>query len=248
MKSSELKELAKGRLHGNYSLAIAVVLIHSVILFSSMIFTELLRRDFLNLIVNYIYSTCVALLTGTITSLVTYGCTYFFLNLSRNREFKFSDLFYAFRRNPDTFIIFSLITNAIIIVFSLPVDLIMLPLIYSTTDPYTQLLYIYISILIVSVLTLYFTLGVTFVSFIILDNPDIPALKAVKLGWHIAKGKKLRILYVSLSFLPLFCLSVLTLGIALLWILPYIHTTLSFLYMDTIGELNIQTPEEANQF
>jgi len=248
MKSSELKKLAKGRLHGNYSLAIAVVLIHGVILISSMIFTELLRRDFLNLVVNYIYSTCVALLTGTITSLVTYGCTYFFLNLSRNRKFRFSDLFYAFRRNPDTFIIFSLIMNVILIVCSLPVDLIMLPLISRTTDPYTQLMYMYLSILIVSVLTLPFTLGLTFVSFIIWDNPDIPALKAVKLGWQMTKGKKLRILYISFSFLPLFCLSALTFGIALLWILPYMHTTISFLYMDTIGELNMQTLEEANQF
>jgi Predicted integral membrane protein len=250
--SSELKQLAKARLRGNFPISISVIILQILCLIPILFFSDLLQRNFNNYALNFIYGTFTGLLINALSHLLSCGCQYFFLNLSRNRELKCSNLFFGFK-NPDTFIISFLATFIVQFIISLPINLIVYYLIRSNniSDAYSLLFYSQITIILIFILTLFFTFGFIFINFIIMDNPNIPALEAVKMSWRMTKGQKLHILYITLSFIPLALLCVLTLGIGLLWLLPYVHTTTAFLYRDTIGELNPPNEyiqEEANQF
>ena len=58
---------------------------------------------------------------------------------------------------------------------------------------------------------------------------------------RLMKGNKGRSLYITLSFLPLAFLSVLTCYIGMIWLAPYMDMTMANFYRDIIGELN--TPD-----
>ena len=49
------------------------------------------------------------------------------------------------------------------------------------------------------------------------------------------KGKKLRLLYLEFSFLPLLLLSILSFGIGLLWLQPYMQMTYTFFFLDLMN-------------
>ena len=51
------------------------------------------------------------------------------------------------------------------------------------------------------------------------------------------RGQKGRYFYVTISFFGVMALSVLTCGIGMLWVMPYMETTLAFFYRDLAGEV-----------
>ena len=55
---------------------------------------------------------------------------------------------------------------------------------------------------------------------------------------RLMKGNKGRYIFLRLSFLHLVFLSVLTCGIALIWVTPYIQMANTMFYLDITGELD----------
>lgn len=62
--------------------------------------------------------------------------------------------------------------------------------------------------------------------------------EAVKKTFSIMKGHKWELFVMGLSFLGWIMLSILTLGIGLLWLLPYIQVTLRIYYLSITGREN----------
>lgn len=67
--------------------------------------------------------------------------------------------------------------------------------------------------------------------YVLADNPEIGVIDALKESYRLTNGYKGDIFILGLSFLGWLLLSVLTFGIALLWVMPYIHVTDSELYL-----------------
>jgi uncharacterized membrane protein len=68
--------------------------------------------------------------------------------------------------------------------------------------------------------------------YILKDNPELSILDTLRLSRKMMQGHKMRLFCLQLSFLGWILLSVLTLGIGMLWLLPYMMTTMSAFYQD----------------
>lgn len=70
------------------------------------------------------------------------------------------------------------------------------------------------------------------ISFILVDNPELDIIDTMRRSRTLMKGNKWRFLLLDLSFIGWILLGILTLGIGYLWLLPYIHTTVSAFYCE----------------
>lgn len=72
--------------------------------------------------------------------------------------------------------------------------------------------------------------------FALLDNPELTAREALNVSKRITKGHKFDLFVLDLSFIGWYLLAAFTLGIVLIWKLPYIITTYAHAYNSLIGD------------
>ena len=68
--------------------------------------------------------------------------------------------------------------------------------------------------------------------YILNDNSEMGAMEAIEKSKELMKGQKGKLFLLQLSFIGWFFLSILTLGIGLLWLVPYYQTTMANFYED----------------
>ena len=68
------------------------------------------------------------------------------------------------------------------------------------------------------------------VYYIMIDNPEMTAIEAIKKSKEIMQGHKMDYFILSLSFLGWAILCLLTLGIGTLWLIPYMNVTMVNFY------------------
>ena len=68
--------------------------------------------------------------------------------------------------------------------------------------------------------------------YIIVENPDMNAGEAIRRSSEMMKDHKLELLWLYLSFIGWMILSILTIGIGFLWLIPYIQTAQASFYED----------------
>jgi uncharacterized membrane protein len=83
--------------------------------------------------------------------------------------------------------------------------------------------------------------------FILRDNPGMGALEAITTSRKMMDGYKGKLFSLYLSFIGWILLSVITLGIALLWIVPYMFQALANFYEDIKGNTQNMLPEDFNR-
>src|SRR5690606_11316295 len=72
--------------------------------------------------------------------------------------------------------------------------------------------------------------------FIIKDHPEMSVLDAITESRHRMNGYKWKYFLLNLSFIGWGILSILTLGIGLLWLVPYITASYAAFYNDLIAK------------
>ncbi|WP_027408453.1 DUF975 family protein [Anoxybacteroides tepidamans] len=70
--------------------------------------------------------------------------------------------------------------------------------------------------------------------FLFRDHPEYGALEAIRESKKRMKGYKWKLFLLYLSFIGWGILSILTLGIGLLWLIPYVYTSLAAFYEEFI--------------
>lgn len=68
--------------------------------------------------------------------------------------------------------------------------------------------------------------------YILVDNPELSITDAIKRSKKLMKGHKWDLFCLELSFIGWILLSILTLGVGLLWLEPYLITTIAGFYED----------------
>ena len=68
--------------------------------------------------------------------------------------------------------------------------------------------------------------------YLLQDNPDLSVADTLRLSRKMMKGHKMQLFLLQLSFIGWILLNVLTLGLASLWITPYMMTTFAAFYHD----------------
>lgn len=82
----------------------------------------------------------------------------------------------------------------------------------------------------------YIELTYSMVYFLLLDYPDLPVNEIWKRSRQLMKGNRLRLLGIELSFIGWILLSILTLGIGILWVQPYMLATETAFYLDLVQQ------------
>ncbi len=238
-KSSELKQIARAALLGNYSAFAACYLLY---LFIAGI-VEAIPNSFirntraLEGMILYILITWILI---CLTEVLAAGFIKICLNISRGESFTVQDLFFAYRNHPDRYIIIYFLLSLICLVCSSP-SLILSMMMYSRILPttYTYLVIDIILGILSLVVMIVITLNYIMSDIILTEDSEIGALAAMQASSKMMQGQKGRCFYLLLSFIGMGFLVVLSFGIASFWVVPYMNTTRIEFYRDITGELDL---------
>ena len=229
--SANLKALARESLAGNFGLPVSGYLLITVATsVLSMVLTGFLD---LSSTISLVTSQILVYLFSLLSSLLMAGYNKMLLNLSRRMPYSIKDILYTFSHNPDRFIIVNFLMLLAGILVSLPFDI---PS-YTSTSMNAMMLSL-VGILVRSLVNIILCAFFGLANYLLLDYPEMGSIEAMKESLRLMKGNKGRYFYLYLSFLPLTLVCTFTCYIGILWLLPYMQTTLAFFYMDVTGELD----------
>lgn len=226
--SSELKMAARGKLLGNYGKMITAFLVTGLIPNIILFIAEdlLAGPSIQNTIMYYVIYLLVMLLLG----IFLLGQAKLYMNFATGRPFQISDVFSGFRGRQDLGILIMLVFIGISLLCMIPFG-IAIALYLLTGSPY---LYPIISLaLIGGAIVAYLTLLSLSQSFYIaVDFPNYNLRQVLDMSRKVMKGQRARMFYLQVSFLPLILLCVLSFGIGLLWLYPYMNCTFTHFYLN----------------
>ncbi len=150
--------------------------------------------------------------TGGILSILasgplSVGAVLFSLSLSRKQKASTSQLFMGFKRLEAT-----IIYNILIMIYTILWSLLFL--VPGIVAAFSYLL----------------------TPFIIAEDKTISASEAIKKSKELMKGNKCKAFCLVFRFFGWFLLCLLTLGIGFLWLIPYMHVSVSNFYLDVVKQ------------
>lgn len=170
-------------------------------------------------------------LSNATYGLTSYGYTNVFLQISKREQAIIDDLFVGFRG-------FKRMVKATwamlaILLYTgtwIPMLLFFLFSFLSREEntSFTIAFFVLLAISIVVMIAVYLSYAMTY--YVMIENPEYSVLRAMKESKHLMVGHKLDLFLLWLSFIGWGILSLLTLGIGLLWFSPYIYTTTAHFY------------------
>lgn len=255
---SDLKNIAKEKLTGKYGNSMMVsplmpVSLCFVLLFPLVMMTLVpyaiiwaQNNDTLeNIFVIVFLLLCyLALIAGTILiSMFRSGITLFFLKTACRQHGTLSDLFFGFIWQLKKSLIYSVISSLMLHVIMLPFEFFLLAIIAEVRTAFTITAMI-VSLVLGLLIYLPLELSMSQYYFLLLDFPKQKASELLKMSMHIMNGHKWRFLRLRLSFLPLQLLSVLSVGVGFLWVMPYQKMTYSLFFLDLMAPEIQESPTE----
>lgn len=150
------------------------------------------------------------IITFFLSGLISVGVCKFFINLVNKSNPKFSDLWYGFNFNRVIKVCGVSLLLGIIIT---------------------------IGMLLLVVPGIIFALMYSQIYYILADKPNISIIECLKESSRIMKGHKIELFILELSFIGWIVLTIVTLGVAGLYYLPYYNTTLAKFYLEVKNEI-----------
>lgn len=178
----------------------------------------------------------VVQITSVFNNVFSVGTALFALNIACNNPTRVSDLFYGFRHQFGKALKLSALFVLINQFSALPSTI--MSFLLDRNAP-TPLIYLVLGVSLVGIsiyLPLYYSMSQAY--FLMLDFPDYSVGKLIKLSSNLIKGHKFRLFALELSFLPLLLLSLLTFGIGIFWLVPYMQVTKAFFFLNLIQARN----------
>ncbi len=80
------------------------------------------------------------------------------------------------------------------------------------------------------------SLSYSMTAFVLADNPELSCNQAIDKSIEMMKGNKMKLFLLILSFLGWILLSLLTLGIGMFWVAPYMYQSIVAFYEDLKAE------------
>lgn len=245
--SKDLKAMSRAQLAGQYGIFIGAYLLYYMSTFaislitsftgqSSSAITSIAQGKFYGSYTGIIIDFVIQFIIGLILSILALGFNKMFLDGSRGYTVKFEDIFYGFRHHPDRIILMQLILSLISVACLLPGYIFLLLALRS--DENIALLILCIVFLIIGcILFVYFTIVYSQSMFLLADYDDIGPVQSLKESRKLMSGNKGRYFYLGLSFIGFMLLGLLSCGIGLLWITPYMNMTQTNFYRNITGEI-----------
>ena len=234
----ELKRLAKVQLQGKYGTMIgALILQELLVLFATGILSMMIPgTDTLSNILYYILTFIVQLIAGILQA----GVSFLYLKAACGMQCSVGDIFYCFKHSPDKAIKIEFVLAIINAVCMLPSDILTWKYPLTSLTDYDEIAMMYSVTLLCMMVYVVITLAFTPVFYMMLDFPNYTVKDIFKKSIEVMKGNKMRYFLLDLSFVPWMFVGILTCGIGLLWILPYMNMTSTNFYLDLMACRNKQ--------
>ena len=243
MRPKEIRRQARMTLEGKYFFAVNLTI--SLTLFT-MALTIILQTTSLGtspLPLNQALFWILNLIVILLNALLGVGLIRFLYSLCKKEPLiQPGLLFYAFRTQPDTFILTYLFRYLVSFVWFAPAlyCYLKLPLSLDLANLSAEVLHLLthmvIYALIACIPAILFSLPWCLTEFVLLDDPYCSAAEALRTSRRLMRGQYARILRLWIGFLPLCLLGVGSMGIAFLWIRPYFYVSMGHVYLELRGD------------
>lgn len=242
LSASEIRKQARTNLQGKWSTVVLISLIYMAVSFV------------ISSASNFVPFLGVALLIITVP--LQYGLIYSFIKIYRNEEYSYGDLFTsAFNNFAKVWKVvgnqlLKLIVPIILVavsVFILIGGLVFTVIATNTSSDSSTIFTILAGIfLIVGYIAYIASLIYLFVKdllyvlsyYIMHDNPNMTAKQIVEESERIMNGQRKSYFGLELSFFGWVLLAMLTFGIGIIFLMPYMQISIAIFYEDRIGKLN----------
>ena len=233
--SAELKASAREHLLGHYGTVIGAFLLMGLILGTATIAVSLVVD--LSTIPGTIIYYAIMFLISVLTGLFTSGNAYLYLKVICGRPVSVGDLFYGFQLCPDKAITIQAWITLITYIANLPqiiLNYIMMTNFHRMDQVMNLMLPYALSLILSGVVSVMLGLLYEQAFFLLLDFPQYTAKELLQKSRRLMVHHKGRLFYLYVSFLPLMLLGLLSCGLALLWVIPYMAATEAEFFLDLI--------------
>ncbi|MDO4285576.1 MAG: DUF975 family protein [Eubacteriales bacterium] len=229
-RSAAQKAQARGALTGKYGIAVASNICY---LIASLLLPQLVLALAPGSGVLYLICSAILLFVSMVfVGVLQGGLCYIYLNILFDQPTTFTDLFYLFRENHDK--AFRIQTALTGITFACMLPELLGLLLFPGSDPASSAIRILLS-LAGMIALLYFDLRYAMSYYLLLDFPEMDALAILRRSRLLMQGRKRALLYLRLSFLPLYLIGLLSCGIGCLWVMAYQYETSAAFYSETVA-------------
>ncbi|MBE5884471.1 MAG: DUF975 family protein [Lachnospiraceae bacterium] len=241
--SANLKNTARLKLEGRYGVAVLLISLFYLITFASqeIVFLPvdfiaalltLLNESYVPgpgyYIISFLLSTVLSVFLGILNT----GLALFFLNIACGRTASVFDLLYGYRYMFKKSLSLSAIMVLINTILLLPFHICYYLYMADSTGSTDWFFYMMIAYITCYIINIPISLALSQVYFLLLDFPQYSVKQLLSLSIRLMKGQKGKRFYLEWSFLPLELLSMLTLGVGLLWVVPYRSLTMAIFFLD----------------
>lgn len=233
--SAELKASAREHLLGHYGTVIGAFLIVAAITSAVTLAVSLIVD--INTIPGTVIYYAIMFLVSVLTGLFSSGSAYLYLKLICGRPVSVGDLFYGFQLCPDKAIIIQAWITLITYLSSLPqiiLNCLILANITNTDKILRYMLPYALSMILSGVVSVMLSLFYAQTYFLLHDFPQYTAKELLQKSRRLMVHHKGRLFYLYVSFLPLMLLGLLSCGLSMLWIIPYMAATEAEFFLDLI--------------
>lgn len=244
--SSELKRRAKRTLKGKYGFCIgiqfiecgillAITLVYMLTSFSMGFLSEPFLGGGRSVSAGYVvlragvYISFLIILS--VYGLLKPGVLKIYMNLCSGSTAKLSDLLFAFQNKPHRFIGLYFINLLIGFAWGIPYFVVLIVAVITDFIPIMVVLLVlmYLLLLIGNIITM---LYLSQSMYLLIESPDQRVIGSLKESAAMMKGNKGGYFYLLMSFIGMVVLGYCSMGIGLLWALPYIQATITEYYLD----------------
>ena len=186
-------------------------------------------NDTLSLILYQVFLFVISLISAVFSA----GLSVMYLNIAREQPFSLKDLGYFFQKSPDRVIVAAFVLAVINTLVSIPYYYYGLTAtIGETLEEQTRYLVITLVLLILSqALYTILTIPFSMTYYLMADDNSLAGPASLKESIKLMRGAKMKYFLLLLSYVPLLALSVFTLYVALLWILPGMNMAKTVFYL-----------------
>lgn len=231
--SSTIKASARYSLLGHLGTCVGVTLIY---LFFYFIMYEIAGSVFTgDGIASLLGSLVTQWILLTLFGLFEYGNASIYISLQYGQDVHYGQVFSGFRENPDKILKIQSVLSSIALLCVLPQAIFGYVTGFATD---TDLVVYWVLTALGVLVEIFFSLlfGLSF--YILLDYPSEDPFQCLRLSAKMMRGRKARLFYLYLSFIPMGLLCLCSLGIGALWVLPYFNASIAAFYKNCVSGTN----------
>lgn len=207
----------------------------------------------LNLILSYLALMASPSGTGILSILIYFGCSivvnmiYYillaglyriYLDICSNHPYRWTDVFSMFTEHPEPVAIYSVLQFIVTWIFMQIAFWwleVVLNLLFYGEVSMSNVLFATAVLVLAAVLFAALEISFSMTLFVHANNPDLSFRDMMKESWSLMSGMRLRYLSMMLSFIGMYLLGLLSFGIGLLFVNPYVYTTSGYFYKKISG-------------